>query len=445
MQIISLKSPAGKKNWQKLVYRQTGQANPLLVRRDALTKKVFGKPVSAREAVTRIIEQVQKKGDQALLSYAKQLDGVTARGFSIMVTEQERQAAEKAVEPSVKQALKEAFQHIKQFHETQQNVKFAMVNRPGIKLSERRMPLDRVGVYVPGGRAPLVSTVLMNTIPAKVAGVKEIMMATPPDKHGKLLPTTLYAANLVGVTKVYRIGGAPAIAALAYGTKTIPQVDKIVGPANIFGTEAKRQVVGQVGIDSLAGPSEIVIIADQSAQPRQLAWDLLAQGEHGAGSVAILITTSERIITAVQASVASLVKIDGSLHPAAQAIVAMAVPSLDAAATLANEYAAEHLSLQVKAPRQILNKIKRAGAIFLGNDTAQAMGDYTAGPNHVLPTGGTARWSSPLSVRDFERYTSIVEYNSQAIKQEGPAAVIIAETEGLTAHAFSINERINHK
>lgn len=442
MQIISLSTSTGAKFWQQLVNRQTGLANPLLVRRDAKTKQLFGKPVSPREAVTIMIDQVQKKGDTALLRYERMLDDVTAKKFSLEVTDKERRNVEKEIAPSLKQALKEAVVHIKQFHETQLNMKYAMVNRPGVKLSERRMPLDRVGIYVPGGMAPLVSTVLMNALPAKVAGVKEIYMATPPNSKGELLPAIIYAANLVGVTKIFKVGGAPAIAGLAYGTKTMPKVDKIVGPANIFGTEAKRQVVGQVGIDSLAGPSELVIIADQTAQPEYLAWDLIAQCEHGSGSIAILLSAYEKVIQATKTAAEAIAKQNPSLKNAVEGCVALQTKSLDQAAALADAYAPEHLSLQVKAPRQILNKIKRAGAIFLGTATAQAMGDYTAGPNHVLPTNGTACWSSPLSVRDFERYTSIVEYTPQGMCQEGPAAIAIGQTEGLLAHCESIKQRI---
>ncbi len=442
MQSISLKTPAGQKHWQQLLRRRTGLADPLLVRRDVLTKKVFGKPVCAREAVTLMLEQVRKKGDEAIKRYEVLLDGVAPRRFTLIVSDQERERAEKQVPPALKQALKEAAVHIRQFHEAQLNVKYATINRPGVKLSERRMPLDCVGIYVPGGNAPLVSTVLMNALPAKVAGVKEIYMATPPDREGQLLPAIVVAANLAGVTTIFRMGGAPAIAALAYGTASVPKVNKIVGPANIFGTEAKRQVVGQVGIDGLAGPSEIVIIADSTAKPEQLAWDLLAQGEHGSGSVAVLISTSDRLVKNTQAAAQNLVKANPILNGAYQACTTVVVKSLEEAAALADAYGPEHLSLQLKAPRQILNKIRKAGAIFLGSSTAQAMGDYTAGPNHVLPTGGTTAWASPLSVRDFERYTSIVEYTPQGMAQEGPGAVAIATTEGLIAHAQSIKQRL---
>ncbi len=442
MQVISLNSSQGQRHWQQLIERQTGLANPLLVRRDALTRNVFGRPVCAREAVAIMLDQVRKKGDGAVKRYEVLLDGVIPRRYILKVSDKEREQAEKFVSSDLKQALKDAAVHIRQFHEAQLNMKYAIINRPGVKLSERRMPLDRVGIYVPGGNALLVSTVLMNALPAKAAGVREIYMATPPDREGRLLPAIIYAANLAGVTGIFRMGGAPAIAALAYGTASVPKVDKIVGPANIFGTEAKRQVVGQVGIDSLAGPSEIVIIADSSAKAEYLAWDLLAQGEHGSGAVAILISTSERVIKSVQLAAQAIVKAQPQMRTAYQACTAVLVKSLEEAAALADVYGPEHLSLQLKAPRQILNKIRRAGAIFLGSSTAQAMGDYMAGPNHVLPTGGTAAWSSPLSVRDFERYTSIVEYTPQGMVQEGAAAMAIALAEGLTAHAQSIKQRM---
>ncbi|MBN1594406.1 histidinol dehydrogenase, partial [candidate division FCPU426 bacterium] len=265
-------------------------------------------------------------------------------------------------------------------------------------------------------------------------------------RQGEILPALLYAAELAGVDVVYRLGGAAAVGAMAYGTRTIPAVDKIVGPANVFGTEAKRQVVGRVGIDSLAGPSEIVIVAQEDAAKAEwVAWDLLAQGEHGSGAVAVLLSPSAHFLAQVARAGRDIVRKHPELSAAQKAMVLFKVRDLRAAMAMADAYAPEHLSLQLKDPHRWLEKVSCAGAVFIGTWTAQAMGDYTAGPNHVLPTHGTARWASPLSVRDFERYTSIVEYTASGIRREGPAAVTVAATEGLLAHANSIQQRISRK
>jgi len=445
MRQIDLQTPTGQKIWQQYVCRRTGSSDPLYVRHDALTCRIFGRPCSAREAVAKILSDICREGDRALLRYTSSIDGFRTTAQGLMISAAQRRSAVKKVPETLKRALQETAAHIRAFHHSQLSSPKRAVCRKGVRVYERRLPLDRVGIYVPGGVAPLVSTVLMNALPAQVAGVREIIMATPPDKVGQVSPALLYAADLAGVKTVYRLGGATAIGAMAYGTQSIPAVDKIVGPANIFGTEAKRQVVGQVGIDNLAGPSEILIIADNSAQPVSLAWDLLAQGEHGSGAVAILLTSSQQLGAEVVRAAQVIVREYPELQAAQQAAVVFRVRNLKTAAKMADIYAPEHLSLQVKTPQKWLSSIRRVGAVFLGVNTAQAMGDYTAGPNHVLPTGQTARWSSPLSVRDFERYTSVIEYTPAGMRKEGPAAIAVAEGEGLKAHANSIRQRISEK
>jgi histidinol dehydrogenase len=442
MRLLNYQTPVGKKLWEQYKLRQTGSSDPNYIRRDALTRKVFGRPCSAREAVTKVVQDIRRQGDVALLRYTRQIEGFRTTAVGLSVTLQERKNAGQLVSQPLKCALQKAAKHIRAFHQSQlRSVRTGAIRRKGVLVTERRSPLDRVGIYVPGGVAPLVSTVLMNAIPAQVAGVKDIVMATPPGRIGEILPAVLYAADLAGVRTVFRMGGAAAIASMAYGTQTIPAVDKIAGPANIFGTEAKRQVVGQVGIDSLAGPSEILVIADTTADPKVLAWDLLAQGEHGSGAVALLLSPSRSLLEQVQVEIKAIVKLRPELRVAQEATVLFQVKSIAQAAELANTYVPEHLSLQVVQPKQVLAKIRRVGAAFLGTNTAQAMGDYIAGSNHVLPTNRTACWSSPLSVRDFERYTSVVEYTAEGMKQEGPAAALIAETEGLNAHANSMRAR----
>lgn len=441
MRRIVFSTPSGKKQWRQLVLRQVGSADPLAIRRDARTLRAFGRPVSAREAVAEIVNAVRRQGDRAVLRYERWLDHWRPTRALLRVSAAERRAAGKLVPRSLRQALAHAADHIRAFHR-RQLARPARMIRTGVSVSERRLPLNRVGVYVPGGMAPLVSTVLMNVLPARVAGVREVALATPPGPDGRVSPALLYAADLAQADVVYRLGGAVAVAALAFGTETVPRVDKIVGPANVFGTEAKRQVVGQVGIDSLAGPSEILILADDSAQPDQVAWDLLAQAEHGSGAVSLLVTPSGRLADAVAGEVRRIAKKYPGFAAAGRMATVLVAKSLNEAAALAEAYAPEHLSLQTRQPEKWLARIRRVGAAFLGPMTAQALGDYIAGPNHVLPTGGTARWSSALSVRDFERYTSVVKYAPAGLRREGPAAVALAEAEGLHAHAGSIIARL---
>lgn len=436
MRRIQITQPAGQRVWKQLVERRG--ADPLRVRDDALTRRAFGRPVSPRQAVEHILTQVRKTGDRALVYYAWCLEGVSTTAAGLRVTERERQAAARRFPEAQRRAVRECAGHIRDYHLAQMPKSEVRQRRAGVSLRERRLPLDRVGIYVPGGRAPLISTVLMNALPAAIAGVREIAMATPPGRDGRVPDALLYAAELAGVTEVYRLGGAAAVAAFALGTATIRRVDKIAGPGNIFVTEAKRQVAGLVGIDSLAGPSEIVIIADGGADPSYLAWDLLGQGEHGSGAVAVLISPAVKVLDQVAAAARTIVRERPELRTAAQAAVLVQVRNLRQAIELAEAYGPEHLSLQTTRPGSWLPAVRHAGAIFLGGSTPQAMGDYTAGPNHVLPTGATARWASPLSVRDFLRYSSIIEYTPAGVRREGRAAAAVAEAEGLTAHAESI-------
>jgi histidinol dehydrogenase len=439
MRRIDISQPAGRKAWKELVGRLS--ADPLRVRTDALTRRAFGRPVSPRQAVERILTRVQGEGDRALVEFTRRLDGVRTTAAGLRVSGAERRAAVRRVPASLRRAVQVSAEHIRDYHRTQMPRAELSRRRVGVHLRERCLPLARVGIYVPGGRAPLISTVLMNALPAAIAGVSEIAMATPPGPGGRIPDALLFAAETAGIREIYRLGGAAAIAAFALGTRTIPRVDKIVGPGNVFVSEAKRQVTGLVGIDSLAGPSEIIVIADAGADPVFLAWDLLGQGEHGSGAVAILLTPVFEILERTLAALRAILRQRPEFQPAAAAIALIKVRDLAQAAHLAEEYRPEHLSLQTARPQTLAASIRHAGAIFLGRETPQAMGDYIAGPNHVLPTGGTARWSSPLSVRDFLRYTSVIAYTPAGVRAEGPAAVEIAEAEGLAAHAESIRIR----
>jgi len=439
MRRIEINQSSGQRVWRQLIDRLG--ADSARVRNDAVTRRAFGRPVSPRQAVEDILQRVRKQGDRALLYYVQRLEGFRTKATELKISDRERKAALERLPESLRCAIRECAEHIRAYHRTQLPKGDVRLRRPGVSVRERRLPLDRVGIYVPGGRAPLVSTVLMNALPATIAGVREIAMATPPGPDGRVNDALLYAAEVAGVTEVYRLGGAVAVAAFALGTPTVAKVDKIAGPGNVFVTEAKRQVTGWVGIDSLAGPSEIVVIADERACPEALAWDLLGQGEHGSGAVGILLTPSVELLDQVEAAARAIVRREPIFEPALAAVVLIRVRDLAQAASLAEEYGPEHLSLQVTKPQALLAAIRHAGAIFLGRETPQAMGDYTAGPNHVLPTGGTTRWSSPLSVRDFLRYTSVVQYTPEGVRAESPAAVEVAEAEGLMAHAESMRIR----
>ena len=440
MRSLAVSQPAFNRIWKSLVERSN--LEPTRVRRDALTLRAFGRPVSVRQAVEVICREVRAQGDRALIKYVRHLEGAALTPGRLKLTAAERAAAEKRLTHAQRRALRECAEHIRAFHEAQKPRFAAAVKRPGVGVSELCRPLQRAGIYVPGGNAPLVSTVLMNALPAAVAGVPEIIMATPARADGSIADALVAAANLAGVKTIFRLGGAVAVAAMAYGTQSVPKADKIVGPGNIFVTEAKRQVVGDVGIDHLAGPSEILIVADDSASPEALVWDLLGQCEHGSGAAALLLTPSRRLLQSVQASLAALGRENSAWLKIGAHATLIQTSSLAEALRLANEYGPEHLSLQCRRAQACLKDITSAGAIFIGTDTPQALGDFTAGPNHVLPTGGTCRWASPLSVRDFLHYTSLVAYTRAGVDREGEAAVLVAETEGLTAHAQSIRVRM---
>ncbi len=440
MRLLTVRQPEFKRFWISLLKRENLDTNQ--VRRDALTLKVFGKPVSVQQGVEIIRRAVLLQGDRAALKYTRLLEGAALTPETLRISAAERKAAEKKVLPAIRRAIQECAAHIHAYHKAQKPRRAAKVRRPGVFVTERCRPLQRVGIYVPGGNAPLVSTVLMNAIPAVVAGVRDIIMCTPASARGTVADALLAAANIAGVKDVYRLGGAVAVSAMAYGTATLPKVDKIVGPGNMFTTEAKRQVVGQVGIDHLAGPSEILIVADDSAQPVQVAWDLLGQCEHGSGAVAILLSPSRPLVDAVFKQLSVWGERDEWIRRAIQGVSCIQVGSLKQAFDFTREYAPEHLSLQMREAHKHLDAVGNSGAIFMGAETPQAMGDYTAGPNHVLPTGGTSRWASPLSVRDFLHYSSVITYTRAGVKREGAGAMAVAEAEGLKAHAQSIRVRM---
>jgi histidinol dehydrogenase len=400
-------------------------------------------------AVTRILEDVRKNGDKALIKYANQFDSPGLTLESIQATSQEINNAAKNVDQSFVHALNRAAGQIESFHKQQLSKSWDYTERPGTLLGQLINPVDVAGVYVPGGKGgetPLVSSVLMGVIPARIAGVKHIAMVTPPTRDGTVNPYLLAAAKRVEVDAVYKVGSAWAIAALAYGTETIPKVDVIVGPGNIYVTLAKKIVAGTVGIDMLAGPSEILVIADGTARPDFIAADLLSQAEHDTLASAILVTDSKSTAKAVSAAVdeqlENLARKEIARESLARFGAIMIVPDLDAAIELSNRIAPEHLELQVKEPLAYLGRIRNAGAVFMGSFTPESVGDYIAGPNHVLPTAGTARFSSALSVDNFIKKTSLIQYSKAALKREARDIIRLAEIEGLGAHANSVKVRL---
>ena len=393
--------------------------------------------------VADIIRTVRAEGDRALYEYGRRFDGAELSGLS--VTGAELEAALEQVEPEFLAVLREAADNIRAYHAKQKRESFVMTQRDGVILGQRILPLARVGIYVPGGTASYPSTVLMNAIPAQIAGVEDIVMVTPPGRDGAVSPAILAAAQVAGVTRIFKCGGAQAIAALAYGTESVPQVDKIVGPGNAYVAEAKKQVFGQVGIDMVAGPSEILVIADGACNPQIVAADLLSQAEHDKNASAVLVTDSEDLALAVQGAIEEqLPKLKrqeiarASIDRNGKIIVAQ---SLDTAVDIANEIAPEHLEVCVDDPFSLLNSIRNAGSIFLGKNVPEALGDYFAGPNHTLPTLGTARFSSPLSVDDFVKKSSFIYYTKEALGAVQERIVDFAEREGLSAHARSVSIR----
>lgn len=395
--------------------------------------------------VADIIENVRKNRDAAVFEYTKKFDGANINAGNVLVTKEEIEEAYKKVDPKLLAVLRKALVNIRTYHEKQRQTSWFDSQDSGIILGQKITPLKNVGVYVPGGKAVYPSSVLMNVIPAKVAGVQHIIMTTPPGKDGKIYPSTLVAANEAGVDKIYKVGGAQAIAALAFGTESIPKVDKIVGPGNIYVALAKKAVFGYVSIDSIAGPSEILVLADESANPRFVAADLLSQAEHDEMASAILITTSRELAEQVSVEIDRFVEalsrkeiIQKSLEHYGYILVA---DTMDAAIDTVNEIASEHLELVTQNPFEVMTKIRNAGAIFIGEYSSEPLGDYFAGPNHVLPTNGTAKFFSPLSVDDFIKKSSIISYSREALEPVYRDIVQFAECEQLTAHANSIRVR----
>lgn len=396
-------------------------------------------------SVKEIIENVRTRGDEALFEYTEKFDGVFIDEHTIRVTEQEIADAYRKVDRSLVEIIRKSLVNIRTFHEKQLQNSWFTTTDDGTMLGQKITPLERVGVYVPGGKAVYPSSVLMNIIPAVVAGVDTIVMTTPPGKDGKINPSTLVAAREAGADIIYKAGGAQAIAALAYGTKSIPKVDKIVGPGNIFVALAKKEVYGHVSIDSIAGPSEIMVLADETANPEYVAADLLSQAEHDELASAILVTTSRELAAAVEKEIDEFLKklsrreiIEKSLENFGYILIAK---NMNDAIAAANSIASEHLEIVTANPFEIMMKIRNAGAIFIGEHSSEPLGDYFAGPNHILPTNGTAKFFSALSVDDFIKKSSIVYYSREALHKVHHDIIRFAENEQLTAHANSIAVR----
>lgn len=404
--------------------------------------QVFHKEATVRE----ILQSVQRKGDEALLQYTADFDKQELTVDDLRVRGSEVDAAYQQVSKELIDAIRLAHGNIEAFH--RKRIPSSWVEfQDTVVLGKRYSAVDRAGLYVPGGRAAYPSTVLMNAVPAKVAGVGRIVMVTPPGDQGVVNPAVLVAAQEAGVTEIYRVGGAQAIAALAYGTKTIPAVNVITGPGNIYVTLAKKQVFGTVGIDSLAGPSEVLIIADHTANPMHVATDLLAQAEHDPMAAAILITPDASLAEQVAVEVARQLNGHSRQTLTEKAIAnygaAIVVDSLETAASLSNEFAPEHLELEVDDPWNLVEKIRHAGAIFLGHSTPEAVGDYLAGPNHTLPTSGAARYASPLSTETFMKHSSLIQYSPTALNEVSDAVSRLTEAEGLPSHGESVTFRTN--
>lgn len=397
------------------------------------------------ERVATILNAVKRQKDQALFDFTKQFDGASIDASTIQITEDEIREAYEIVDASLLEIIRKAKKNIQEYHEKQRQYSWFDSKPNGSLLGQKVTPLQRVGVYVPGGKAVYPSSVLMNIMPAKVAGVEKIVMVTPPGKDGKVNANTLVAAKEAGADVIYKVGGAQAIGALAYGTESIPKVDKIVGPGNIYVALAKKAVYGHVSIDAIAGPSEILVIADETANPRYVAADLLSQAEHDELASAILVTTSEKLAKEVSEQVDIFVEelsrteiMRKSLDNYGYILIA---DTMDAVIDIANEIASEHLEIMTKNPYDVMMKVRNAGAIFVGEYSSEPLGDYFAGPNHVLPTNGTAKFFSPLSVDDFIKKSSIIAYSKEALEEVHKDIESFATAEQLTAHANSIRVR----
>ncbi len=425
------------------IVKLTAQAKANLL--DDLLKRSPNNYSEYEGVVNGILEDVRKDGDRALFDYTLKFDGYALDADNIKVTREEIDAAYSLLDDGLTDVIRRSADNIRAFHEKQLRNSWFEPKGDGTILGMKLTPIGRAGVYVPGGKAAYPSSVLMNVIPAKVAGVGEIIMTTPPDAQGRINPGTLVAADIAGVDTIYRAGGAQAVAAMAFGTQSVPKVDKLTGPGNIFVALAKKAVYGYVGIDSIAGPSEILVLADGTANPRYVAADLLSQAEHDELASAILITTSKELAEQVSAQVDALTEklsrkeiIRKSLDNYGYILLA---ESMEDAIDAANEIASEHLEILTADPYQVMTKIRNAGAIFLGEYSSEPLGDYFAGPNHILPTNGTAKFFSPLNVDDFMKKTSIISYSREALERVHKDIEAFAESEGLTAHANSIKVR----
>ncbi len=404
---------------------------------------------SYASAVQDILDDIKERGDAAMFSYTEKFDHAKLDAASLQVTEEEIREAYEQVDPGLVDVIRKALVNIRSYHEKQRRNSWFDAQPDGTILGQKITPLASVGVYVPGGKAAYPSSVLMNIVPAKVAGVQRIVMTTPPDKEGKVTPATLVAAHEAGATHVYKVGGAQAIAALAYGTESIDKVDKIVGPGNIYVALAKKAVYGHVSIDSIAGPSEVLVLADDSANAHYVAADLLSQAEHDEMASAILVTTSPRLVREVPQEIEAYLKtlsraeiIKKSLDQFGYILQA---DSLEDAIEVTNEIASEHLEIVTENPFEVMTRIRNAGAIFIGEYSSEPLGDYFAGPNHVLPTNGTAKFFSPLNLDDFVKKSSIIYYSREALKAIHKDIETFAEAERLTAHANSIRVRFEEE
>ena len=424
---------------------------PILKLKDLTDEQILNRDIQAEEnvsaAVDAVIANVRQNGDAALLEYTEKFDGVTLEG--LQVSDEEIACAILQTSPELVDTIRTAAANIEAFHRAQVRQDLVLTDRPGIVLGQRYTPIEKVGICVPRSPVAFPSTILMNVIPAKIAGVKDIVLVTPPEKDGSVSPAALVAAAVAGVDRIFKVGGAQAVAALAYGTETVPAVDKIVGPGGIFVATAKRKVFGKVGIDMIAGPSEILVLADGSCNPKWVAADLLSQAEHDVLASAVLVTDSEELAEAVQVEVERQLSLLPREPIARKSIEGsskiLLCDSLEEAIDTANRIAPEHLEICTDDPFAILSRIKNAGSIFLGKNAPEALGDYFAGPNHTLPTSGTARFSSPLGVDDFVKKSQFIYYTRDALEQVAQPITAFAREEGLEGHARSVTVRFEEE
>jgi histidinol dehydrogenase len=435
----------GRKERGKAVRIERLNSNTMKNLQENLLKRSPGQYQDYEQKVLEILEKVREKGDEAVFSYTEQFDKVKLNSGNVLVKEEEIFRAYEDISKELLMVMRRALVNIRNFHQKQKQNSWFDTKENGSIVGQRATPLQRVGVYVPGGKASYPSSVLMNVVPAKIAGVAEVIMVTPPNGEGKIDSSVLVAAKEAGVNKIYKVGGAQGIGALAYGTETIPKVDKIIGPGNIYVALAKKAVYGHVSIDSIAGPSEILILADEGANPVYVAADLLSQAEHDELASSILITTCEDLVDKVNQQIEIFLKelsrseiIKKSLDNYGYILIAK---DMEQAIEAANEIASEHLEIMTKNPFEVMTKIRNAGAIFLGDYSPEPIGDYYAGPNHVLPTNGTAKFFSPLAVDDFIKKTSIIAYSKEALLEVSSDVDKFARMEQLTAHANSIKVR----